>query len=88
MPDGSFLTVSIGIHDDTPDVAQEVIETYRAAPVHVHSRAQIEGYFAGLELVDPGLIEARYWRPPHPVTDDGPRPADLLAGVGRKVPRG
>jgi S-adenosyl methyltransferase len=82
MPAGSFLIVSIGINND-PGLAQEWIKAYAAARVHLHSREQIAGYFAGLELVDPGLTEVRYWRPPRPQAADDPRPADLMAGVGR-----
>jgi len=60
MPTGSFLIVSIGVNDQAPDVAQDWIAAYRAAAqVHEPSREQIEGYFAGLEIVTPGLVEAR-----------------------------
>ncbi len=87
MPGGSFLILSIGINNDTPDLAQDVIEAYRAAAsVHLHSREQVAGYFAGLEMVAPGLTEARHWRPERPQADEDPRPADILAGVGRKAP--
>jgi hypothetical protein len=88
MPAGSFLVVSIGTNNDTPDLAKDVIEAYRAAQVHVHTREQVAGYFAGLQIVEPGLTEARRWRPAQPLADNGPRPADLLAGVGRKPPAG
>lgn len=84
MPSGSFLILSIGTNNDTPDLAQDVIKAYRAAQVHLHSRERVAGYFAGLEIVAPGLTEARHWRPAHLLADDGPRSADLLAGVGRK----
>jgi hypothetical protein len=85
MPAGSFLVVSIGVNDDTPDVAQEFIKAYSAAPVYQHSREEITGYFAGLEIVEPGLTEARNWRPAHAPADAAPRPADALACVGRKA---
>jgi hypothetical protein len=85
MPDDSFVILSIGTNNNTPDLARNVIEAYSAAQVHLHTREQVAGYLAGLELVDPGLTEARFWRVPPPADDD-PRPADLLAGVGRKAP--
>jgi hypothetical protein len=89
MPAGSFLIVAIGINDDDPDLAQDFIKAYRAAAsVHLHSREEIAGYFAGLEMVEPGLTEARRWRPEHPPAEEDPRPADILAGVGRKTDRG
>jgi hypothetical protein len=53
--------------------------------VHLHSREQVAGYFAGLEIIEPGLTEARYWQPDRPQPADTPRPADILAGVGRKT---
>jgi hypothetical protein len=87
MPARSFLILSIGMNNDTPDLAQDVIEAYRAAQVHLHSREQVAGYFAGLEMVKPGLTEARRWRPPQPQTASTSRPADILAGVGRRAPR-
>ena len=89
MPPGSFLIVSIGINNDTPDVAELVIEKYTAGTVHVHCREQTASYFAGLEIAEPGLTEARHWRSPERETDTGEdsRTASLLAGVGRKVPR-
>ena len=87
MPAGSFLILSIGMNNDTPDLAQDVIKAYRAAAVHLHSREQVAGYFAGLEMVTPGLTEARRWRPPQPQTASASRPGDILAGVGRKAPR-
>jgi hypothetical protein len=84
MPPGSFLILSIGINNDTPDMAQEVIKAYRAAQqVHMHTRAQVAGYLTDLEIAKPGLVAARHWRPAHPQADES-RPADILAGVGRK----
>jgi hypothetical protein len=88
MPAGSFLILSIGINNDTPDLARDVIKAYRAASVHLHSREQVADYFAGLEIIEPGLTEARYWRPDQPQPVSTPRPADILAGVGRKTHRG
>jgi hypothetical protein len=76
--------VSVGVSNDS-ELAQDWIKAYGAAQVHLHSREQIAGYFADLELVEPGLTEVRRWRPLQPQPADGPRPADLLAAVGRKA---
>jgi S-adenosyl methyltransferase len=45
-------------------------------------RAQVSRFFAGFDLVEPGVVPADQWRPPPGVT---PR-SDLAiyAGVGRK----
>jgi hypothetical protein len=84
MPAGSFLVVSVGISNDL-DLSEDFIKAYSAAQVHLHTREEIAGYFAGLELAEPGLTEVRYWRPAHPQAADPPRQSDLLAGVGRKA---
>ena len=86
MPAGSFLILCIGISNDAAGIARDWNEVYRAAAeVHLHSREQIEGYFTGLEIVEPGLIEARDWRPAHPAAATAPLPIDALACVGRKA---
>jgi len=89
MPPGSFLMLSLGVNDNALDMAQEFIDAYSAAQVHLHTREQVAGYFAGLELVEPGLTEARHWRPAQSPAetepaDTGPRLADALVGVARK----
>jgi hypothetical protein len=82
---GSFLSISVGINDDAA-LADQVTTAYTAGEPHVHDRAQIAGYFAGLELVQPGLTEARNWLLEGPDKAVPGRPADLLAGIGRKAP--
>lgn len=81
---GSFLILSVGF-SSAPSLADQVTTAYTAGALHVHDREQIAGYFAGLELVEPGLTEVRRWRPEHPDRQAQDRPADLLAGVGHKV---
>jgi len=41
MPPGSFFILSTGINNDAPLLAEDVIKAYRAAQVHLHSRAQV-----------------------------------------------
>jgi hypothetical protein len=85
MPAGSFVILCMGFNNDL-EMAQDFIEAYGAAQVHLHSRELIASYLAGLELVEPGLTTARHWRSPHPeAADDDPRPADLAAAVARKA---
>jgi hypothetical protein len=49
----------------------------------LRDRGEILGFFTGLELVEPGLVQVPFWRPDEPV------PADAgtvwcLGAVGRK----
>ena len=84
LPAGSFLALSIGI-DQEPDLARDCAEALRdVARLYRHRREQVADYFTGLELVEPGMTQARYWRPDRPQAVTGPRPADVLAVLGRK----
>jgi len=47
------------------------------------SRAETEGFFTGLELVEPGVVPVLAWRP-DPGSQADPLSAYYYAGVGRK----
>ena len=65
---GSFLAISQASHENvTPDVSAEidrVIATYRSVneQLTLRSKAEIEGWFAETELVEPGLVPYPDWR--------------------------
>jgi SAM-dependent methyltransferase len=79
---GSFLALSHGCRDDSPDVAEQVKQAYRstATPLALRTRAQIEQMLTGFDLVEPGLAWVTGWRPDEPE----PERREMLAGVGRK----
>jgi hypothetical protein len=89
LPSGSYLALSHGTADfHPPGVAGKAAASYEhaTAPLVLRTFEQISVYFDGLELVEPGLVQAPLWRP------DGkaPRPKDLArlgiyAAVGRKA---
>jgi hypothetical protein len=84
MPAGSYLAVSDATRDIDTDRVLSATAVYnaRTGPVRStpRSRAQIAGYFAGLDLVEPGLVPVSQWR------TSGPVPlAPAYAGVGRKA---
>jgi hypothetical protein len=81
---GSFLIISVGINNYSPDLGERVTTAYTAGALHTHDRQQIAGYFNGLEILEPGLTEVRNWPSAQPDTVTPERPADVLAGVGRK----
>ena len=88
MPAGSFVILCIGISNGAAGIARDWDKAYcGVARMYLHSREQIKGYFAGLEIVAPGLTEARNWRPRQPPASTDPLPIDALACVGRKPPR-
>jgi hypothetical protein len=85
---GSYLVISHG----TADGAQEAAagkEIYRRSGIDMtlRNRQQVETMFAGLDLVEPGLVWLPLWRPESPddVFRDRPESSAMYAAVGRKV---
>jgi hypothetical protein len=64
LPSGSYLTLTHITADAEPEV-EKVIETYRARgiPGQARGREEVERFFPGLELVDPGVQMVHRWRP-------------------------
>jgi O-methyltransferase involved in polyketide biosynthesis len=84
MAPGSCLLISVAHYDDEA-LGKRLAAEYTAATWHNHSCADIMSFFAGLELVGPGLTEAQTWRAwmPEPVICR--RDGHVLAGVGRVI---
>ena len=82
MAPGSYLIISCASFDDG-QLAKQLSAEYTAATWHNHPAEVIESFFGGLELVGPGLTEARTWRPW--LTEAAPchRDGHVLAGVAR-----
>src|SRR5712691_8652745 len=86
---GSFLVLGHATDEGSkPNVAQASKTMYNrsvATQLQLRSRAEIERFFDGFELVDPGLVYATMWRPDSPeeiqadLADYG-----VLVGVARK----
>ncbi|WP_255355183.1 SAM-dependent methyltransferase [Pseudofrankia sp. DC12] len=74
---GSYLTATHATADFAREQADQAAEIYRARgiPAQARSRAEVEFFFDGLDLVAPGIALAHRWRPD--LTDDvAERPAD------------
>jgi len=85
MPAGSYLILSIGSNQDPVLIRDCSVAFGNTLRLNWHSRAQVAGYVADLEVAEPGMITARCWRPPSPPrAEDTPRRADVLAVVARK----
>jgi hypothetical protein len=84
VPSGSYLALGDGAN--TSESVNSAIAQYNATShnaYHLRNPDQIAGYFAGLELVEPGLVEYARWRPEAtPFPDAGKVPG--LGGVARK----
>lgn len=87
MTSGSYLAIShiTGEYKGSEAVAQWVgLFEQMAEPMVPRTREQIERYFDGMELVDPGLVKAWEWRPDEPSVMQSPTTEWMLAGIGRK----
>jgi S-adenosyl methyltransferase len=84
MPSGSCLAVTHPTPDFNPEETARAAAAAEAAGVTLvpRTKAEIEGFFSGLDLVDPGVTPVLSWRPDEPPAD--PRSAYYWAGVGRK----
>jgi len=87
---GSYLAIAHGTVDGAPPavIAQvERLYTGTTHPVKFRPRAAIAPFFAGLTLVDPGLVFVPRWRPEadDDLFLDDPACSLNLVGVGRKA---
>ena len=80
---GSYVVISVGAGDER--TGGTLAREYTAATVHNHTPGQVAGFFAGLDLVPPGLVDARDWKPGTIVVPPAPhRGGRILAAAGRK----
>jgi hypothetical protein len=81
MPPGSYLTISVATRDictaRMTRAAGEFNSQRVAAQFILRTQPEIARYFAGLEMIEPGLVPVEQWRPAAP-----PQPADQIPGYG------
>jgi len=85
VPPGSYLSLSHPASDiDAEAMAKMaiVLNQMIAEKVTFRDRAAVSGFFIGLDLVEPGLVQASKWRPASEI--EAASPAALWAGVARK----
>jgi SAM-dependent methyltransferase len=84
VPSGSYLAIGHHTADIYPEVrafAARLSELNPAFPSTLRDRQEVTDLFAGLDLVEPGVVQISDWRPePEPATGAAP----LWAGVARK----
>ncbi|WP_338900059.1 SAM-dependent methyltransferase [Streptomyces sp. TG1A-60] len=82
LPSGSYF-----VHYDSTDTdaelkrAQEGYDDTGAVPYVLRSPRQLNAYYEGLELLEPGIVSCPLWRP-EPGTN--PEPTDVYGGVAHK----
>ncbi len=78
---GSYVIITVARGE--PAIGDQITRTYDAATIYNHTPEQVTSFFGGLELVPPGITDARAWMPgwatPAPFYE---RAGQVLAGVG------
>ncbi len=80
---GSHVIITVGC--GKPVIGRQITRAYDAAAVFNHTPDEVAGFFTGLDLIKPGIADARAWMPgwrtPAPF---GERAGHVLAGIGAK----
>jgi S-adenosyl methyltransferase len=91
LPAGSFLVVCDGSEAEAIAEAEQDYAESGALPYVNRSKAEVAGFFEGLEWVEPGLVNVNLWRPPSlegttplPGRSSTPEPVNAFAGMARK----
>jgi hypothetical protein len=87
VPAGSFLAVTHSTSEVTGERVIDAVERWNRTPgtvnYHLRSPAQISRLFAGMELVEPGVVPCPRWRP-EPLHHVVPWEIDEYCAVGKK----
>ncbi|MFD6416859.1 SAM-dependent methyltransferase [Streptomyces sp. NPDC060194] len=87
---GSLLILSHASSETVPVPPSEVdgaVKVYNDIrnPLVMRPASEVERFFTGFELVEPGLVKMPLWRPESPVELEDPFAFSGYAGVGRKA---
>jgi hypothetical protein len=84
MPSGSYVAITHPTPDFNPEATAMAVAAAEQAGITLVPRSQgeVERFFTGLEVVDPGVVPVLAWRPDEPPAD--PRSAYYWAGIARK----
>lgn len=86
MPSGSYLAISHPTADFNPQAVAGAVAAATAAGITLVPRTQAEvaSFFAGLELVEPGVVPLLAWHPDESIAGEDPNSVWYYGGIGRK----
>ncbi|MFJ6070850.1 SAM-dependent methyltransferase [Streptomyces sp. NPDC093065] len=84
LPVGSFLVLSHATGDFADRTRAQAVYDRADAPLNLRSLAEIERFFDGFDLVEPGLVQVPLWRPDTPPTAETTA-IGTYGAVARKV---
>ncbi|WP_440104988.1 SAM-dependent methyltransferase [Streptosporangium sp. H16] len=88
VPVGSHFGIGHVVFDTRPEAQRPLVEIFqrilgRGEDASRRSE-QVLRFFDGLDLVDPGLVYVRHWRPDNPLAAQGRDRTWTMGGVARK----
>jgi S-adenosyl methyltransferase len=83
LPQGSYAVVSVGAAER--ELGEALAREYTAAKAYNHTPQQVEEFFAGMNLVSPGLVDAVDWNPRASARPSAPSGVRVLAGIWHKT---
>ncbi|RKS77008.1 O-methyltransferase involved in polyketide biosynthesis [Actinomadura pelletieri DSM 43383] len=83
---GSVLALSTTTADSAPEEVNAGVAAYNAhgIPTVARSRAEVEPFFEGLELLDPGVVLVHHWHPDEEAAKLDDTHVTIYGGVARK----
>src|SRR5690348_11376509 len=85
IPGDSYLAIghlTADIHPELKEFARALNERSIGTPLVLRDHAQVTGFFEGLDLVEPGVVQLSKWRPRSGA--EAAAAAALWGGVARK----
>jgi trans-aconitate methyltransferase len=83
---GSMLALSTVTADSAPDEVRKGVAAYVSKGIDekARDRAEVEALFAGLDLIDPGVVLVSHWHPEHTDTPVPDEHVHMYGGVAVK----
>ncbi|GII61084.1 hypothetical protein Skr01_11690 [Sphaerisporangium krabiense] len=86
LPSGSFLAIghpTAEVHGEAMHESMREVMRRGGTPIVARSARELEVFFDGLELLEPGVVSCSRWRP-EPTPFGEPPEVSQFCGVGRK----
>jgi hypothetical protein len=83
---GSYLALAHSLTPEFwPGAVAEAVKLYTNSthPLCLRTPDEVSTFFAGYELIEPGVVFTSGWRPDQPVTGEEARRSRAVAGLGR-----
>jgi hypothetical protein len=86
LPSGSYVVISHPTGDFNPEAIQGAVDAAAAAGITLvpRSRPEVEAFFTGLDLVEPGVVPLLAWHPDESMAGEDVESAWYYVGIGRK----